>query len=127
MVGFGTGKDKYAYLSSHEGARLTPSFSSASPCAPSCAPPSPLSDRPGPSYDARGVDTWSAGVCLFAMVTGALPFGGGGSSKLEDTLGAVQTAEPIFPKHLSPQLVVRKTKLNKYFWYMYMYVCSLHI
>lgn len=40
------------------------------------------------------------------MVTGALPFGGG--SKLEDTLDAIQTTEPKFPKHLSPLLLVRQ-------------------
>lgn len=75
-----------------------------------CLPHNDL--RTPPSYDARGVDTWSAGVCLYAMVTGALPFGGGGS--LEDTLDTIQTTEPNFPKHLSPLLLVRRrVKLAK--------------
>lgn len=54
-------------------------------------------------YDARGVDTWCAGVCLYTMVTGNLPFQG---SNVDDTLDAVRTKEIEFPKQLSPLLTV---------------------
>lgn len=54
-------------------------------------------------YDARGVDTWCAGVCLYTMVTGKLPFKG---SNVDDTLDAVRTKEPKYPKQLSPLLTV---------------------
>ncbi|CAN0201256.1 unnamed protein product, partial [Ectocarpus sp. 12 AP-2014] len=52
-------------------------------------------------YDARGVDTWCAGLCLFALVTGRLPFRAKGS---EATLGIIQTMEPTYPEGLPPLL-----------------------
>ncbi|CAN0308958.1 unnamed protein product, partial [Ectocarpus fasciculatus] len=52
-------------------------------------------------YDARGVDTWCAGLCLFALVTGNLPFRAKGT---EATLGIIQTMEPTYPEGLPPLL-----------------------
>ncbi|CAM9889522.1 unnamed protein product, partial [Ectocarpus sp. 8 AP-2014] len=52
-------------------------------------------------YDARGVDTWCAGLCLFALVTGRLPFRAKGS---EATLDIIQTMEPTYPEGLPPLL-----------------------
>lgn len=54
-------------------------------------------------YDARGVDTWCAGVCLFAMVTGNMPFR---ASSDEATLDAVRKTEPFFSSLESDLLTV---------------------
>lgn len=62
-------------------------------------------------YDARGVDTWCAGVCLYTMVTGNLPFQ---ASNVDDALDALRTKEPMFPKQLSPLLTVSDGALLLY-------------
>lgn len=46
---------------------------------------------------------WCAGVCLYAIVTGNLPFQG---RNVDDTLDAVRTTEPKLPQQLSPPLTV---------------------
>lgn len=69
-----------------------------------CAAFSMHTDAPNLSrYDARGVDAWCAGVCLYTLVTGNLPFQG---ATVDETLDAVRTKEPKFPKQLSSLLTV---------------------
>jgi serine/threonine protein kinase len=46
-------------------------------------------------------DVWSAGILLFAMLTGTLPFDG---DNLSTMLNAILTLEPAIPPHLSPEL-----------------------
>lgn len=71
----------------------------------------PTTRWPGPPcanecrYDARGVDVWCAGIVLFAMTTGKMPFGGG---NVDATLEVIRAKEPTYPDHLSAELVVRR-------------------
>jgi len=57
------------------------------------------------NYDGFACDVWSLGVCLFAMVCGAVPFKG---KTIEDLAAAIQKAEFVYPdsmdKHLSPEI-----------------------
>jgi serine/threonine protein kinase len=46
-------------------------------------------------------DAWSAGVLLYASVTGGLPFNGGNLTLM---LQAILTATPVIPAQISPQL-----------------------
>ncbi|CBJ31231.1 conserved unknown protein [Ectocarpus siliculosus] len=68
---------------------------------PAYAAPEVIAATEDHRYDARGVDTWCAGLCLFALVTGRLPFRAKGS---EATLGIIQTMEPTYPEGLPPLL-----------------------
>ncbi|CAN0516407.1 unnamed protein product, partial [Scytosiphon promiscuus] len=52
-------------------------------------------------YDARGVDIWCAGVVLYAMVTGKMPFRG---ENVNATLDIILSKEPTYPKQLSPEI-----------------------
>lgn len=56
-------------------------------------------------YDARGVDVWCAGVVLFTMVAGHMPFEG---DDVDATLELIRTAEPSYPAHLSPEVIVSR-------------------
>lgn len=59
---------------------------------------------PTPRYDARGVDIWCAGVVLYAMVTGKMPFRG---EDVNATLDIIRAKEPDYPEQLSPEITVR--------------------
>lgn len=54
-------------------------------------------------YDARGVDIWCAGVVLYAMVTGSMPFQG---ENTDATLGLIRAIEPLYPNYLSADIQV---------------------
>ncbi|CAN0455881.1 unnamed protein product, partial [Hapterophycus canaliculatus] len=56
-------------------------------------------------YDSRSVDTWCAGVCLFALVAGEMPFA---AASAGETMALIRTAEPSLPERLSPTLKVRE-------------------
>jgi serine/threonine protein kinase len=56
----------------------------------------------GQSYT-RVADIWSAGVCLYVMTTGCLPFDCEGS--LSRLLQQILHTEPVFPSSLSPALI----------------------
>jgi BR serine/threonine kinase len=65
----------------------------------------------GVQYDGRGADVWSAGVILYAMAIGALPFAG---ETREDTANAVLADEPEWPEGLDPRLLdLLKKMLSK--------------
>ncbi|CAM9908326.1 unnamed protein product, partial [Scytosiphon promiscuus] len=68
---------------------------------PEYAPPEVFMSSEDQRYDSRGVDAWCAGVCLFAIVTGEMPFAATG---VEETAELVQTTEPRLPEQLSPEL-----------------------
>ena len=50
----------------------------------------------------KAADVWSAGVLLYAMVTGQLPFD---DDNMQRLLQKIAFTEPQFPAYLSPQLV----------------------
>lgn len=54
--------------------------------------------------DARGEDIWSAGVVLFAMAAGKMPFGG---ERVGGTPEGNSAMEPSYPGHLSSSMTVR--------------------
>ncbi|CAN0105640.1 unnamed protein product, partial [Laminaria digitata] len=68
---------------------------------PSYAAPEIIASSETQGYDARGVDIWCAGVVLYAMVTGKMPFRG---ENVNATLDIIRTKEPVYPKQLSPEI-----------------------
>ncbi|KAG5178509.1 kinase-like domain-containing protein [Tribonema minus] len=52
------------------------------------------------SYDARRADVWSAGIVLFTMLAGQLPFEG---NSAEQALDLISTQEVVCPAHFSAE------------------------
>jgi serine/threonine protein kinase len=74
-------------------------------CPEYCAPEM-LSGKP---YTAA-IDVWSAGVILYALAVGELPFSG---STREETVDLVIESEPKYPEELSPQIRDLLSKILK--------------
>lgn len=66
--------------------------------SPAYAPPEMIT---GQRYT-KAADMWSAGVLLYMMTVGKVPFW---STELQEMLWLIAYAEPEFPAHLSPELV----------------------
>jgi serine/threonine protein kinase len=62
----------------------------------------------GKSYT-EAADIWSAGVLLYGMVAGELPFGG--STGVQETLRRIIFSEVEYPAHFSPALVDLLTRM----------------
>jgi serine/threonine protein kinase len=66
--------------------------------SPSYVPPELVRGKPC----SKSADIWSAGVVLFAMVTGHLPFR---DETLDGVMRMIAFTDPDYPRDLSPQLV----------------------
>lgn len=56
----------------------------------------------GEAYDPYGVDIWSLGITIYAMLFGHLPFDGFAQGGFNDVIEAIRTKPVEFPNQISP-------------------------